>query len=64
MSKKEGDNAAYEFLLKFGDQYASTLSGEQQRQWQNIKENAAAMLKCYGEHKGDTTHDSPNPHAS
>ncbi len=37
MSKKEGDNAAYEFLLKFGDQYASTLSAEQQHQWQNVK---------------------------
>jgi len=44
MSKKEGDNAAYEFLLKFGDQYASTLSAEQQHQWQNVKGKAAAVL--------------------
>jgi len=44
MSKKKGDNAAYEFLLKFGDRYASTLSAEQQRQWQNVKGKVAAVL--------------------
>ena len=45
MSKKQGQKAAYEFLIKFGDQYASSLSDEKQRQWQQIKENAASLLK-------------------
>ena len=45
MSKKQGDKAAYEFLIKFGDQYALSLSDEKQRQWQQIKENAADLLK-------------------
>ena len=45
MSKKQGDKVAYEFLLKFGDQYASTLSADQQRQWQTIKDQAALRLK-------------------
>ena len=44
MSKKESDNAAYECLLKFADQYASTLSAEQQHQWQNVKGKAALSL--------------------
>jgi len=45
MSKNQGDKAAYEFLLKFGDQYASGLSADQQRQWQEIKNQAAGILK-------------------
>jgi len=45
MSKKQGDKAAYDFLLKFGDQYASNLSVDLQRQWQNIKDRAAGILK-------------------
>ncbi len=45
MSKKQGDKAAYDFLIKFGDQYALNLSVEQQRQWQNIKDRAAGILK-------------------
>jgi hypothetical protein len=45
MSLKQGDKAAYEFLLKFGDQYASGLSADQQGQWQVIKERAAGLLK-------------------
>ncbi len=45
MSKKQGDKAAYDFLLKFGDQYASNLSVDLQRQWQNIKDQAAGILK-------------------
>ena len=45
MSKKQGDKAAYEFLLKFGDQYASDLPNDQQRQWQAIKDEAANRLK-------------------
>jgi len=45
MSKKQGDKIAYEFLLKFGDQYASGLSVDQQRQWQVIKDEAANRLK-------------------
>jgi hypothetical protein len=45
MSKKQGDKAAYEFLIKFGDQYASGLSVDQQRQWQEIKDQAAGLLK-------------------
>jgi hypothetical protein len=45
MSKKQGDKAAYKFLIKFGDQYASSLSADQQRQWQTIKDQAAGQLK-------------------
>jgi hypothetical protein len=45
MSKKQGDKATYEFLIKIGDQYASSLSDEKQRQWQQIKENAADLFK-------------------
>ena len=45
MSKKQDDKAAYEFLIKFGDQYASSLSEEKQLQWQQIKEKAASLLK-------------------
>jgi hypothetical protein len=45
MSKKQGDKAAYEFLLEFGDQLASSLSADQQRQWQGIKDHAAGLLK-------------------
>ena len=45
MSKKQGDKAAYDFLLKFGDQYASNLSVDLQRQWQNIKDRAAGILR-------------------
>ena len=46
MSGSQGDKAAYEFLLKYGNQYASTLPIEQQQKWQSIKENAATMLSC------------------
>ena len=45
MSKKQGDKAAYEFLLKFGDQYASDLPADLQRQWQAIKDEAAHRLR-------------------
>jgi hypothetical protein len=45
MSKKQGDKVAYDFLIKFGDQYASSLSADQQRQWQEIKDQAAGLLK-------------------
>ena len=45
MSRTQGDKPAYEFLLKFGDQYASSLSADLQRRWQEIKDQAAALLK-------------------
>ena len=45
MSRKQGDKVAYEFLIEFGDQYASSLSADQQRQWQQIKDQAAGLLK-------------------
>jgi hypothetical protein len=45
MSKKQGDKAAYEFLIKFGDQYASSLSTDLKRQWEKIRNQAAALLK-------------------
>jgi hypothetical protein len=44
MSKKQGDKVAYEFLIKFGDQYISSLSEEHHRQWQQIKDHAASLL--------------------
>jgi len=49
MSKKQGDKAAYESLIKFGDQYASDLSDDRQRQWQDIKDQAAGILKGHKE---------------
>jgi hypothetical protein len=45
MSRKQGDKAAYEFLINFGDQYVSSLSADQQRRWQAIKDHAAGLLK-------------------
>jgi len=45
ISKKQGDKVAYEFLLKFGDQYASDLPDDLQRQWQAIKDEAVNRLK-------------------
>ena len=41
MSKKKGDKTAYDFLLKYGDLYASNLPADKQHQWQIIKEQAA-----------------------
>jgi len=45
MSKKQGDKVAYEFLIKFGDQYASSLSDDEKHKWQEIKDYAAGLLK-------------------
>ena len=45
-SGKEGDKAAYEFLLKFGDQYSQQLAEDRKPLWQEIKDNAAAMLQA------------------
>jgi hypothetical protein len=45
MSKKQGDKVAYEFLIKFGDQYALSLSDDEKRKWQEIKEQAARLLR-------------------
>lgn len=53
MSISQGDEAAYEFLLKYGDQYASTLPNEQQHEWRSIKKKAAAMLRCNRDSKCD-----------
>jgi hypothetical protein len=44
ISKKHGDKVAYEFLIKFGNQYASSLSTDLQSQWQQIKEYASSLL--------------------
>jgi hypothetical protein len=45
MSRKQGNKVAYEFLIKSGDQYASSLSTDLKRQWQEIKDQAAGLLK-------------------
>jgi len=45
MSKEQGDKAACDFLLKFGNQYASNLATDLQHRWQNIKDQAADILK-------------------
>lgn len=45
MNWKRGDKAPYYFLLQYGDQYASALSQDIQRQWQNIKDQSARILK-------------------
>ena len=44
LSKKQNDKAAYELLIKYGDQYAQAISDEQKDVWQKIKESAAAIL--------------------
>ena len=45
MFKKQGYKVAYEFLIKFGDQYVSSLPDDGQCQWQEIKDEAARLLK-------------------
>jgi len=45
LSKKQDDKAAYEFLLKFGDQYVQGLPESQKSTWQQIKDSADALLK-------------------
>jgi len=45
LSKKQNDKAAYDFLVKFGDQYIQSLSDSQKLLWREIKNNAASMLK-------------------
>lgn len=45
LSKKQNDKAAYEFLIKFGDQYVQSFSDSQKLLWQEIKDSAAALLK-------------------
>jgi hypothetical protein len=60
ISKKHGDKVAYEFLIKFGDQFISSLSEEHHRQWQQIKDHAASLLKC---HKKDTKPNKGGSHA-
>jgi len=54
MSKKQGDKVGYEFLLKFGDQYASDLPDDLQRQWRTIKGEAANRLKVNPESTPET----------
>jgi len=44
LSRKQNNKVGYEFLIKYGDQYAQAISDEQKDVWQKIKENAAAML--------------------
>lgn len=46
LSRKQNNKAAYEFLLKFGDQYAQSLTAEQKEVWLKIKEIADAMLNA------------------
>ena len=45
LSKKQGDKAAYEFLLNFGDKYVQEMPKSQKLLWQEIKDNAAVLLK-------------------
>ena len=45
MSRKQGDKVAYEFLIKFGDQYVSSLSDDEKCKWQEIKDHSAGLLK-------------------
>lgn len=45
LSKKQDDKAAYEFLLTFGDKYVQQLPETQKLKWQEIKYNAATLLK-------------------
>jgi hypothetical protein len=45
LSKKQGNKAAYESLLKFGEQYSMVLPASDQEKWNTIKSEASAMLK-------------------
>ncbi|MHB9068777.1 MAG: hypothetical protein ACYC54_00245 [Sedimentisphaerales bacterium] len=44
LSRKQNNKVAYEFLIKYGDQYAQAIPDEQKEIWQQIKESATAML--------------------
>lgn len=44
LSRKKNDKVAYDFLIKYGDQYAQNLAEDQKAVWQQIKDSAAAML--------------------
>lgn len=48
LSKRESEKAAYEFLVKHGDQYAQNLSEDSRMVWRHIRDNAAAMLSSAG----------------
>jgi len=60
-SQRQSDKAAYEFLLKSGDQLILGLSAGEKLQWQKIKDKAAETLKCGREQEGDTAPQS-DPH--
>jgi hypothetical protein len=45
LSKEQGNKAAYELLLKFGEQYSKVLPAAEQEKWSTIKAEALAMLK-------------------
>jgi hypothetical protein len=64
-SKKQGNKAAYESLLKFGQQYSKGLPATEQEKWSTIQAEASAMLKrkpCQGElNKVDTLPKTKQP---
>jgi hypothetical protein len=45
LSKEQGNKAAYELLLKFGQQYSKALPATKQEKWSDIKAEASIMLK-------------------
>ena len=44
LAKKKSEKTAYEFLIRYGDQYAQGLSIDQKDAWQKIKSNAATLV--------------------
>ena len=54
ISKKQGDKAAYQLLLNFGDQLILGLSAVGKLKWQKIKDKAAEILKCSRKQKANT----------
>jgi hypothetical protein len=57
-SKKQGDKAAYELLLNFGDRLILGLSAGEKLKWQEIKDKAAQTLKCSRKQKANTASQS------
>ena len=63
MSRSQGEKAAYELLLRFGDQYVSSLPADQQRRWQGIKDHAASLLKANPKNAGENVTGNGGKHA-
>ena len=51
LSNKQGDKAAYEYLLKFSDKYLHDLPPDEERLWQKVMAKAVTLFNV-SEHSG------------